>query len=104
MLLRSEQEPVDYMMDLVSKLPKAVEQRLNTSAGTSGTANKFSQLPKHRRFAICENGSACFQDTPSSLVELYTKHVLSLRSDIARSCQKNSYRLPVTLQTSYTRS
>lgn len=46
-------------------------------AGILEALNTSLQLTYHRRFVCFENGSACFQDTLRSILELYAKQVFS---------------------------
>lgn len=82
LMLRAEENPVEWMMDLVSKVSRPGELVLDTCARTFVIAKSCLLLPTHRRLVGCEKNSDCFQDALPSLVKAYAKRVFNTESDI----------------------
>lgn len=58
-MLKLEQNIIEWMKHLVSKLYKPAELVVDTTASTSATAKEYSQLTVHRRLAedvLCFHG------------------------------------------------
>lgn len=72
----------------VSKLCDAAKIVLDPCAGTLALVRGRLQLTKHNRFAGSEKDSACFQEAPPSLVEIYSQHDCSLELNAAESEEK----------------
>lgn len=85
MLLKLEQKPVKWMIELVSKFSKVEEQLMDTCPKTLTTAEASLQLSGHLRHFGCEKESSCFQDALPPLVELYANPALNPNSDITGS-------------------
>lgn len=67
------------MLNLVSTFSKVREVMLASCAGTLAAENACFQLTKHHRIVGCQIKFWRFVDGPPSLVEVYPKHVSSLK-------------------------
>lgn len=85
MLLGPDQKLVGMMIHLVFRFREAEELVLDTYSSTLVTAKRCLQLQAYRRFAGCEQNSACPLGALPPLVEVYAKKFLSANSDIAES-------------------
>lgn len=66
-----------WVMYLLSKVSKAGNLVLNTSAATLYTLKACLLLPEQRRYVRSEKSSVWFQDALPSLADVYEKKVLS---------------------------
>lgn len=85
MMLRPLRKFMERMMDLIPKLCKAEKLILDICADNLVTANVFLLLSELCKFFICEKVSVHFQESFTSLVDVYRKQVSGSASDIVRT-------------------
>lgn len=82
LMLRSEQESVRWMTDLVTKFSGPGDLVVKFCAGSMEVAKAWLLLSEHRRFKRCGMDEICVKEALRGLVEVYPWQELSSESNL----------------------